>query len=459
MTAVKIKELREKRGELAGVIRKLAELVNTEGRDFTGEEQEQWEKVNADYNLMTRQIEVGERELELEAAESNAGAGGNGVRTGREDIDTRAQVNAEGAGGRVARGLALGADISYEVRDLALRSWFGAQIGLEIPDTWREAARACGIRPEATILEIPLCNTREFRTLQRDGRFQRDQTVGTDSEGGYMVPEGFVPELERALLAFGGMRQVADVLRTADGRDLPWPTVDDTSNAGRLLTEATTITEVAIAFGQFILNAYKYSSDLVLVSAELIQDSAIDIGSTVGSILGERLGRILNTHFTTGDGSSKPNGIETAATIGVTSGVGVWDAFDVIDLIHSVDPAYRPNARLMAHDSIVSLARQFVDSNNQFLWQPSLQLGVPDRLAGYPVTINQDLDSAVSTGNDVMIFGDLRKYKIREVSGIRLRRLVERYADDDQEGFVAFLRADGDLLDAGTAPVKKLRIG
>jgi HK97 family phage major capsid protein len=460
MTPQKIKELYEKRAEIAGVIKQLAQLVNDEQRDFTGEEQGKWEAANADYNLLSRQIEVGERELEVAALDVEP-ANNPGGRIGRDDADGRNTAGDRPAG-RVARALGINAQLDYETRDLALRAWFGTQLSIDIPDEWTQAARRCGIRPEAQVLEIPLANTREFSTLQRRGEFpaERAQSVGTDSAGGYMVPEGFVPALERALLAFGGMRQVSDVIRTASGNDLPWPTVDDTSNTGRLLAENTTITETAITFGQFILNAYKYSSDLVLVSAELIQDSAIDIGATVGSILGERLGRILNAHFTTGTGSSQPNGVVTASTLGVTTApAGSLDELDVINLIHSVDPAYRPGARFMCNDAIVAELRVLQDSNGQFLWQPSLQLGVPDRLAGYPVVVNQQMVATTTTGDKSLLFGDFTKYKIREVAGIRMRRLVERYADDDQEGFVAFLRADGDLLDAGTAPVKHAIIG
>src|SRR5690606_11276142 len=142
-------------------------------------------------------------------------------------------------------------------------------------------------------------------------------------------------------------------IETATGNAIPWPTLDDTSNKGSLLTENTQVNPQDLTFNTKTLNAYKYSSDLILVSNELLQDSALDVESIIRMALAERIGRILNEHFTTADGSSKPHGIVTASSLGVTAASqSAITADELIDLEHSVDPAYRsdPSCRFMFND-------------------------------------------------------------------------------------------------------------
>ena len=238
---------------------------------------------------------------------------------------------------------------------------------------------------------------------------------------------------------------------------MPWPSVNDTTVKGRLLAENTGVTTTDVAFGSTTMHAFKFSSDLVLVSAELMQDSAFDLAMILGSLLGERLGRILADYYTTGTGSSQPQGIVTGATLGVTAASATAIAADEIyKLKHSVDPAYRNGAGWMMHDQVLLYVKLLKDGQGRYLWQSSLAGGAPDTIDGQPLTINQSMASSVATTNKTMLYGDFSKFKIREVGEIRLRRLVERYADVDQEGFVAFFRADSRLIDGGTHPIKYL---
>lgn len=151
-------------------------------------------------------------------------------------------------------------------------------------------------------------------------------------------------------------------------------------------------------------------------------------------------------------------GIVTAAALGKTAASATAIAADeLFDLVHSVDPAYRKGAGFMFHDNVLLTIRKLKDGNGQYLWTAGLQAGEADRILGYGYTVNQHMASAVASTAKTVIFGQLSKYKIRDVRGLRLRRLVERYAESDQEGFVAFYRADGNLLDSGVAPVKYLQ--
>ena len=189
-----------------------------------------------------------------------------------------------------------------------------------------------------------------------------------------------------------------------------------------------------------------------------MQDSAFNLTSELGSLLGERIARILNTHFTTGTGSGQPSGVVSGAISGkTTASATAITAGEIIDLFHSVDPMYRDGASSvwMCNDSTISAIRKLTDDQGQFLWQAGMQAGIPDRLYGRAVVVNQDVDSIAATKFPV-IFGDFSLYKIRDVAGVRLYRMDERYRDYDQTGFVIFSRHDGVLLNAGTNPVKYL---
>ena len=310
--------------------------------------------------------------------------------------------------------------------------------------------------------EIILPIAKDYRPIQN--RFHKETRLMslTLAEGGYTVAEDFSGALERSLLAFGGMRQVATVRRTSTGADMPWPTMNDTSNKGVILAENTTIgSSVDPVFGVVTYKAFKYSSKAILVSSELLQDSAFDLAAEIGTALGTRIGRIQNDHFTTGAGTTLPKGVVVSAGEGVqAASQTVVTADEVISLVHSLDPAYRTGAIFMMHDTILAAVRKLKFSIGAdqigYVWQGSFQAGVPDRILGYPYVVNQSMSSALTIGEKVILFGDFSKYVIRDVAEMRLVRMNERYADLDQVAFVAFLRSDGQLLDAGTDPIKHL---
>jgi HK97 family phage major capsid protein len=277
--------------------------------------------------------------------------------------------------------------------------------------------------------------------------------------GGYTVPEGFSNQLEQSLLAYGGMLEEADVFDTATGNTLPWPTVNDTSNKGAILGENAAISDQDVTFGQTSLGAYLYTSKQILVSWQLMQDSAFNMDSFVASVAGERLGRILNEHFTTGTGSAQPSGIVTGSGLGVTTALQAGVTYDeLVNFVHSLDPAYRTNARFMFRDSTLQYLRKLKDgSNRPLFWSDSGSMtnGVPDQLLGHGYKINQDV-AAMGAGAKFAVFGNLKKYKIRRVKGYTLVRLNERYAERLQTGFFVWCRFDGKLIDAGTDPVKHI---
>lgn len=475
------KALREEKSNLYKEIRKLADLSNDPKHTWTPENQANWDKLNKDFDACSEKLERAERadstqkEVERTSEERKIGREdrdyrkpGVGGLVLDEDYDQQAEDREDDDEPEESDGENPFAGKKNEIRAkrvedfaLSLQAWCRFhQFGLTKRHI--EACRRTGLNPRRPYIDLPM-RRGLFRGRDLVKEFRAPMSTSAGS-GGETIPEGFVNAFERSMLDFSGVRQVAGILRTATGNPLPWPTSDDTANKGELLAENTAAAEQHVATGAVVFGAFKYSSKLVKVSVELLQDSAFDLPSMMGEILGERLGRILNDHFTVGTGSGQPNGIVTASSVGATLATGQTTSFNATDgvdkiiaLLHSVDPAYRtgPGAGFMMHDTTLSALRKIKDSQNRLLFNADLQSGIPDRLLGFPISINQSM--AVPAANaKTILFGDLSKYKIRDVASVRLRRLVERFAELDQECFIAFSRHDGDLLDAGTDPVKHL---
>ncbi|MBB6299914.1 phage major capsid protein [Rhizobium leucaenae] len=284
------------------------------------------------------------------------------------------------------------------------------------------------------------------------------QATAPGADGGYLVPQGFMAELVKSLKAWGPMLDpgVTRVLNTATGNTIPWPTMDDTSNTGALIAENTQVALAEMAFGTKTLEAYKYTSGVVLVSSELLQDAVLDVEAIVRDAMAERIGRIANTHLTTGDGSSKPHGIIAAAGAGFTAGSATAISFDdLIETYHSVDPAYRsdPSCRFMFNDSTLKALRKLKNGEGEYIWQPAnVTTGQPDTILNMPYSVNQAVAS-IATGAKTIAFGAFNRYVVRKVNEFSIKRLVERYADFDQTGFIGFTRFDGELLDQNAVKV------
>ena len=414
---MKSKELREKRLRIVEEAREILNKAETEGRPtLNGEEEERWKRAMADADELKKQIDIIEKQEEHEREL----AASQGVRAGRQD--TRPQnggdpekdkrVHEEGFGVYLRQGWG---GLTEEQREVHHRRW----------------------------MELP----HEIRAL----------AAGVDTAGGFTIPEGFIARIETAMKDFSGMRQSrATILRTASGNPLPWPTSDDTGNIGELLAENVGAGEQDVVFGQIVFDAFKYSSKLVRVSRELLQDTGVNLEAWLADKLGVRIGRITNQHLTTGTGTGQPNGVVTASTLGKTGLVGqtltvIYD--DLVDLQHSVDPAYRPRAQWMMHDDSIKVIKLLKDLDGRPLWAPGIAVREPDTILGFPFVVNQDMPVMAANAKSIL-FGAFEKYMIRDVLNIVLLRLVERYAELFQIGFVAFSRHDGDLLDAGTNPIK-----
>jgi HK97 family phage major capsid protein len=278
----------------------------------------------------------------------------------------------------------------------------------------------------------------------------------TPGEGGYTVPAEVAAMVIDRLKAFGGMRGVATILTTETGHAMNFPTSDGTGEVGEIVAENAGAAAGDITFSTVGLPVYKYSSKKIALPLELIQDSAIDVVAFVVNRLATRIARIQNLHYTVGTGSSQPNGIITAASVGKAGASGqtltvLYD--DLVDLKHSVNRAYRANASWMMNDLSVAAVSKLKDTVGRPIWIPAVTEGAPDLLLGKPVNVNDDM--AVMAANAKSIaFGDFSQYTIRDVkNSTTMRRFDDSaFALNGQVGFCGWTRSGGNLLD--TAAVK-----
>lgn len=413
MSIARITQLREQRAKLVHDIRAILDADSPSDEDFGRAD----ELFDAEAKLKT-QIDALERALDLEAETTEAAD----ARAGREGVSSEEVIDRD------------------HVQAEAFRNYF--RYGL------------AGLNDaERTIVS-------GLRVTGRDMP-QGALTTGTGSSGGYTIPTEFRKKLTEALLAYGGMRRAGcEILSTSHGRSIEIPTENDTSNVGQIVAESTQeTTEAEPTFGQVILGAYKYSSKIIRIPLELLQDSAFDLDSYVARKFKTRIGRITNTHFTTGTGSGQPNGVVTGSTLGKTGATGqtttvIYD--DLVDLQHSVDSDYRDqgNCKFMFNDSTLKALKKLKDASAELpAWVPGIALREPDTILGDPYVINSAMATMAASAKSIL-YGDFSNYIIRDVSEYWMFRLTELYAQYGQVGFLLFSRHDGDIVNAGTNPIK-----
>lgn len=418
-------EMRRKRANLWEQMKEIHERAKTENRDMNAEEQQRWEALNAEVDSLKATIDREERHAELEAemvAESSRQAEQDGEQEARHEQTITATAEYRDAYRAYLRGGM--SDLDREQRTL-LRQGHQALEGAE--------ARALG--------------------------------VAAGPVGGFTVPDEAMRPIVSAMLAVGGVRRTrASVITTASGADLPIPLSDDTANEGERIGENAGVAELDPTFGQKILRSYMYTSRIVRVPYQFLQDTSIsDFESWLAEMFGQRIGRRQNRDFTNGAGGNQPEGLVSASPLGAqtaAAGVIAWE--DLVALEHSVDPSYRLGAQWMFHDAVLQELKQLSDGQNRPLWLPGVSVGEPDTILRYSYVINQHMTAPVggawAAGDRAIAFGDMSYYWIRDVRGFSIIRLDERYADNLQVGFLAFARADGALIDAGTHPIRHLAI-
>lgn len=269
---------------------------------------------------------------------------------------------------------------------------------------------------------------------------------GTDSEGGYLVPDEFEHTLIQALNESNIIRSRARVITTSNGlHKIP---VVASHGSAAWMEEEDAYTESDEAFTQVNLDAHKVGT-LIKVSEELLQDSAFDLESYIRSEFSRRIGDKEEDAFLNGNGTHKPTGILNAtggAQVGVTTASATAiTADEVIDLFYSLKAPYRKNAVWILNDATVKAIRKLKNGAGDYLWQPAIKDGEVPTILGRPYFTSRYAPTIASEAK-VIAFGDFSYYWIGDRQGISFKRLNELYAGNGQVGFLASKRLDGKLV-------------
>lgn len=274
----------------------------------------------------------------------------------------------------------------------------------------------------------------------------------SDANGGFIVPDEFKSELYEALKYYSNVMDVATVISTSHGRNIDMPKIDETAVVAGWGSESQLVTATDMTFGTEVIGANMLRT-MVLLSIELIQDNDVNLTGQIARLFAARFGRALEEAFTNGDGTSnKPTGFMHNITTGKTAASATaFTREELVDLIHSVDKAYRanPNFRMVMNDATLAEIRKmaFGTGDDRPLYtQGNATIGEPTRIEGIPVVINAAMPN-VATGKKPIAVGDFSKFVIRQAGSYSFRRLDERYADNLQVAFLGYSRFDSKVID------------
>ena len=272
-----------------------------------------------------------------------------------------------------------------------------------------------------------------------------DLQIGTDTEGGYLVPDEFEHTLVQGLEEENVLRSLCTVIQTSSGdRKIPIVTAHGTAS---WVDEEDPIPTSDETFGQISIGAHKVAT-MIKVSDELLQDSVFNLESYIAAEFARRIGAAEEEAFITGNGTGKPTGLLHAtngAGTGVTTIGNTPTADEIFDLVHSIKSVYRRKAVFLLNDSTLKAIRKLKDGQGQYLWQPGLKEGQPDMLLNYRIATSPFMPE-IAAGNKVILFGDFKSYWIADRQGRSFQRLNELYAATGQVGFRATQRVDGRLV-------------
>lgn len=391
----------------------MVERAANESRDLTAEEQDKFDRIGADLDAKDAEIRSWTERLERDAENDKARA--EWAQILKTDVQERQSSDIEDDPFvRFIRG-----EGSQRAWDLDIRT---------------VAAERQAIRAGAT------------------GQDFRDLVKVTTTAGGNTVPTSFLRQLYDFLEVYSGARRLGvTILTTSSGDNLEIPTVTAHGTAA-IVGEGTALAEADPAFGKITLGSYKYGQ-LIQVSNELLADTGVDILGFLARDLGRALARATDTAYVTGAGSNAPEGIVTALGTGGTSqtgATGLPSYANLVDLVYSVNEEYRANGgQWFMKDASVGAIRKLVDTTNRPLWEPSLQVGTPDRLMGYSVVTDPNMAafSTAATTAKPIAFGDFSGFYIRDVGAIRIERSDDYAFANDLVTWRAIMRTDSKLVD------------
>ena len=264
---------------------------------------------------------------------------------------------------------------------------------------------------------------------------------GIDEAGGYLVPDEYDRRLIDVLDEENVLRGLATTIRTSGERKI---NIAATKPAALWVEEGGALTFGDATFDQKLLDAHKLHV-AIKITEELLADNAFQLEDYIIAQFGKAIANAEEDAFLNGDGDGNPTGLFADAQVGVTIDTVEIEADDVIDLIYKLKRPYRKKASFITNDSTLAVLRKLKDENGNYLWQPSLQNGEPDRILGYAIRTSQ-FAPKLAAGKAALAFGDFSYYNIGDRGQRTLQVLKELFAGNGMVGYVMKERVDGLLV-------------
>jgi HK97 family phage major capsid protein len=261
-------------------------------------------------------------------------------------------------------------------------------------------------------------------------------SVGSDPDGGYLVPDETERAVNSALKNISPIRAIAGVRQVSSSvYKKPFATTGfDTGWVGETAARPQTNTPILAELAFPTMELYAMPA----ATPSLLDDSAVDIDAWLAEEVRAAFAEQEGTAFVTGDGINKPKGFLSYTTVAnsawtwgnigyIASGsAGAFPSTDpgdkLIDLVYAVKAGYRANAHFVMNRASLSVIRKMKDADGSYLWQPSLEAGVPSTLLGYPVAESEDMPNIAANSMSIA-FGDFaRGYLVVDRVGIRVLR-------------------------------------
>ena len=287
----------------------------------------------------------------------------------------------------------------------------------------------------------------DFLTAMRTNfrQVSDELSEGTDANGGYLVPDEWDSRLIDVLEEENIFRALGTVITTSGEHKI---NIAGTKPAAAWIEEGEALTFGDATFDQIVLDAHKLHV-AIKITEELLYDNAFGLENYIITQFGKAIGNAEEDAFLNGDGKGKPLGLFDS-TGGGTRSVTITAANklatdDVLTLIYSLKRPYRKNASFILNDQTLAEIRKLKDANQAYIWQPSYTAGEPDKLCGYDIHTSA-YAPVLEAGKPAIAFGDFSYYNIGDRGTRSFQELRELFAGNGMIGYVAKERVDGKLV-------------
>ena len=344
--------------------------------------------------------------------------------------------------------LALGKDIERMERQAILDAEFAKPTAAAITNmpgvsSGKEQTGRASDAYRAAMLKALRTNFRQVENVLQEG---------TDASGGYLVPEEYDKRLIDVLSEENVFRTLATTITTSGEHKI---NIAASKPTAAWIDEGAPLTFGDATFDQMILDAHKLHV-AVKVTEELLYDEVFNLESYLIEQFGKALGNTEENAFINGDGTHKPKGILSMGQTSVTTAGADIKADELLTFIYTLKRPYRKNAAFLVNDQTLASIRKLKDNNGAYFWQPSLQLGEPDRLLSYPVYTSEYMPT-IAGGKIALAFGDYSYYNIGDRGTRSLQELKELFAGNGMVAYVMKERIDGKLVLAEAVQLLKIK--